>query len=40
MPRPNSKQAILDAAEAVVIEAGASRMTLDAVAERLVAAES
>jgi len=34
MTRPNSKEAILDAAEAIVIEAGASRMTLDAVAER------
>lgn len=34
MGRANSKDAILDAAEAVVIESGASHMTLDAVAER------
>lgn len=34
MPRPSSKEAILDAAEAVVIESGASHMTLDAVAQR------
>lgn len=34
MARPNSKEAILDAAEAIVLEAGASHMTLDAVAER------
>ncbi|NQU44746.1 TetR family transcriptional regulator [bacterium] len=34
MSRPSSKEAILDAAEAVVIESGASHMTLDAVAER------
>jgi AcrR family transcriptional regulator len=34
MPRPNSKEAILDAAEAIVIESGAAHMTLDAVAER------
>ena len=34
MPRPSSKEAILDAAEAVVLESGASHMTLDAVAER------
>ncbi len=34
MARPNSKEAILDAAEAIVIESGAAHMTLDAVAER------
>ena len=34
MSRPVSKDAILDAAEAIVVESGASRMTLDAVAER------
>lgn len=34
MPRYSSRNAILDAAEAVVIESGASHMTLDAVAER------
>jgi AcrR family transcriptional regulator len=34
MPRPSSKETILDAAEAIVIESGASHMTLDAVAER------
>jgi AcrR family transcriptional regulator len=34
MPRPNSKEAILDAAEAIVLESGAAHMTLDAVAER------
>ncbi|HBF34148.1 TPA: hypothetical protein DDW35_06255, partial [Candidatus Sumerlaeota bacterium] len=32
--RPDSKEAILDAAESVVLEHGASHMTLDAVAER------
>lgn len=34
MARPSSKESILDAAEAIVIESGALRMTLDAVAER------
>lgn len=34
MSRSSSKEAILDAAEAIVIELGASHMTLDAVAER------
>lgn len=33
-PRPSSREAILDAAEAVVAEQGAARLTLDAVAER------
>lgn len=34
MSRPNSKEIILDAAEAIVIESGAARLTLDAVAEQ------
>jgi len=34
MARPGLKEAILDAAESIVLESGASRMTLDAVAER------
>ncbi len=34
MARTDSKNAILDAAETIVIESGASRMTLDAVAKR------
>lgn len=34
MSRANSKEQILEAAEAVVVELGASQMTLDAVAER------
>ena len=34
MARPISKEAILDAAEAIVCEEGAARMTLDGVAER------
>jgi AcrR family transcriptional regulator len=34
MPRANSYNIIIDAAEAVVIEAGASHMTLDAVAAK------
>jgi len=34
MARHDSKNAILDAAEAIVIESGAARMTLDAVAKR------
>lgn len=34
MPRPSSKESILDAAEAIVLESGAAHMTLDAVAER------
>ena len=34
MSRPNSKDIILDAAEAIVCESGAAHMTLDAVAER------
>ncbi len=34
MSRPNSKEIILDAAEAVVVESGAAHLTLDAVAER------
>lgn len=34
MSNLSSKKAILDAAEAIVMESGASRMTLDAVAER------
>ena len=34
MPRPSSKEIILEAAEAIVVESGASHMTLDAVAER------
>lgn len=34
MPRPSSKETILDAAEAIVLESGAAHMTLDAVAER------
>ncbi len=33
-PRANSYDSIIDAAEAVVIESGASRMTLDAVASK------
>lgn len=33
-PRPSSRDAILDAAEGVVAEFGAARLTLDAVAER------
>lgn len=33
-PRPSSREAILDAAEAVVLEAGAANMTLDAVAAK------
>lgn len=32
--RPNSREAILDAAEAIVLAAGAAHLTLDAVAER------
>jgi len=34
MARPDSRNAILDAAESIVIEFGAARMTLDAVAKR------
>jgi AcrR family transcriptional regulator len=34
MPRPSSKEALLDAAEAIVTESGAAHLTLDAVAER------
>lgn len=34
MTRPGLKEAILDAAESIVIESGALRMTLDAVAKR------
>jgi AcrR family transcriptional regulator len=34
MPRPSCKESILDAAEAIVLEAGAAHLTLDAVAER------
>lgn len=34
MPRPNSKDAILEAAESIVTEYGAAHMTLDAVAQR------
>ncbi|MCL5269364.1 MAG: TetR/AcrR family transcriptional regulator [bacterium] len=34
MGRPSSKNAILDAAEAIVLESGAAHLTLDAVAER------
>ncbi len=34
MARPSSRETILQAAEAIVIESGAVRMTLDAVAER------
>ena len=34
MSRPNTKEAIIDAAEDAVIEVGASHLTLDAVAER------
>lgn len=34
MTRPGLKEAILDAAESIVIESGALRKTLDAVAER------
>ena len=34
MARPSSRDAILDAAEAVVVESGASHMTIEAVAER------
>ncbi len=33
-PRPNSKEVMLDAAEAIVIESGARHLTLDAVAAR------
>jgi len=33
MARPSSKKAILDAAEAIVIQSGAAHMTLDAVAK-------
>ena len=33
-PRPSSREAILDAAETVVLAAGATHLTLDAVAER------
>jgi AcrR family transcriptional regulator len=33
-PRPSSKVAMLDAAEAIVLESGARHMTLDAVAAR------
>lgn len=32
--RPNSREAILNAAEEIVVEAGAAHLTLDAVAER------
>ncbi len=34
MARPSSKEIILEAAEAIVLESGAVHMTLDAVAER------
>jgi AcrR family transcriptional regulator len=34
MARPSTKDGILDAAEAIVIESGAAHMTLDAVARR------
>lgn len=34
MPRPNQKDAILEAAQAIVLESGAVHMTLDAVADR------
>lgn len=34
MARPSCKGAILEAAEAVVVEVGAARLTIDAVAER------
>lgn len=34
MPRPSCKGAILAAAEAVVVEVGAGRLTIDAVADR------
>jgi AcrR family transcriptional regulator len=34
MSRHNSKEAILDAAETIVVESGAAHLTLDAVAER------
>jgi AcrR family transcriptional regulator len=34
MARPSCKEALLDAAEEVVVESGAGHMTLDAVAER------
>lgn len=34
MARPDSRQAILDAAETIVGQSGAARMTLDAVAKR------
>ena len=33
-PRPSSKEVMLDAAEAIVLESGARHMTLDAVAAR------
>ncbi|MCL5269245.1 MAG: TetR/AcrR family transcriptional regulator [bacterium] len=34
MPRSITKEALLDAAEAIVLESGAAHLTLDAVAER------
>ena len=34
MPRPSSRDTIMDAAEAVVVESGALHMTLEAVSER------
>ncbi|MBI2435830.1 MAG: TetR/AcrR family transcriptional regulator [Candidatus Hydrogenedentes bacterium] len=34
MARPSCKEALLDAAEAVVLESGGARVTLDAVAEK------
>lgn len=33
-PRPSSRESIIDAAEAVVVEAGAAHLTLDAVAAK------
>ncbi|MCL4694718.1 MAG: TetR/AcrR family transcriptional regulator, partial [Candidatus Hydrogenedentes bacterium] len=34
MPRPSCNDLLLDSAEAVVVEGGPSRLTLDAVAEK------